>query len=131
MSLLMVVGILFTATFVSAALAPAAFASDCPDGQVHVSVTFPGSGNCISGDAASGGVIMTYARYIIAFLGGAVGLAVILMIVFAGVQYITAGGNAGQVAAAKNRIQNALIGLLLYVLMFAILNYLIPGGIIG
>lgn len=115
----------------SVATAPPALADHCGDRGVHLSVPLPGRGDCIFGSPGSGGVIMAYVRLVIAFLSSLVGLVVILMLVIAGVQYITAAGNSSQVAAAKGRIQNALIGLFLFILMYAILNYLIPGGIIG
>jgi hypothetical protein len=68
---------------------------------------------------------------IIQFLSGAVGLVVVLLIVIGGVQYITSAGDPAGVKAAKSRITNAITGLVLFLLMFAILNFLIPGGIIG
>lgn len=68
---------------------------------------------------------------VIKFLSGAVGLVVVLMIVVAGIQYITSAGDPGRVKEAKNRITNAITGLILFVLMFAILNFIIPGGILG
>ncbi len=74
---------------------------------------------------------MTYVRAIIRFMGSLVGLVIIMMIIIGGVQYLTAAGNPSQVAAAKSRIQNAITGLFLFIFMYAILNYLVPGGIIG
>jgi hypothetical protein len=80
---------------------------------------------------APGGVIFAYLRIIIQFLSGAIGLVIVLMIIIGGIQYITSAGDPGAVKAAKNRIVNAITGLVLFVLMFAILNFLIPGGILS
>jgi hypothetical protein len=77
------------------------------------------------------GIIFSYLKMIIQFLSGAVGLVVVLLIVIGGVQYITSAGDPAGVKAAKSRITNAITGLVLFLLMFAILNFLIPGGIIG
>ncbi len=98
---------------------------------VKVSVPLPGTSNEICGEQTRGGVIMTYVRAIIRFMGSLVGLVIIMMIIIGGVQYLTAAGNPSQVAAAKSRIQNAITGLFLFIFMYAILNYLVPGGIIG
>lgn len=78
-----------------------------------------------------GGPIFAYLSMVIKFLSGAVGLIIVLMIVIGGVQYITSAGDPGRVKEAKTRITNAITGLVLFVLMFALLNFLIPGGIIN
>jgi hypothetical protein len=79
---------------------------------------------------SGGGLIFNYLVIIIQFLSGAIGLVIVLMIVIGGVQYITSAGDPGAVKAAKQRIVNAITGLVLFLLMFAILNFLIPGGIL-
>jgi multisubunit Na+/H+ antiporter MnhB subunit len=56
-------------------------------------------------------------------------LAITFSLMFAGYQYMTARANAGQVTAAKNRIIMTIVALLLYIFMYAVLNWLIPGGI--
>lgn len=62
-------------------------------------------------------------------LSAAVVLAVVGSIVVAGVQYSTANGNSSAVASAKNRIVISILVLILYTFGFAILQWLIPGGI--
>lgn len=78
-----------------------------------------------------GGVIYGFLRGIIKFAGGLVGLVVIMMLIIGGIRYITSTGDPKMVAAAKNQIVNAVTGLILFGLMLAILNFLLPGGIIG
>lgn len=80
--------------------------------------------NCSNG---SNGLIINFLLDIVKYLGGLVGLLVVLMIIIGGVQYITAASNPKGIEAAKSRITNAVIALILYILMFGILNYLIPG----
>lgn len=63
------------------------------------------------------------------FLGIGVGLIITTMIVIGGIQYITSGGDPQSVASAKKRIANALIALVAFAFMFAILQFIIPGGI--
>lgn len=67
---------------------------------------------------------------IIKVLSGLVGVLVIGMIIVGGIQYAIAGDNAAGVTAAKHRIINALIALVVYIFMVAFLQWLIPGGII-
>jgi hypothetical protein len=87
-------------------------------------------GTCVSNSASSGGAIVNYLRGWLELLGGVVGLLVMLMIVVAGVQYITSTGDPGLVKSAKQRLFNAILALVLYLMMFAILQFLIPGGIL-
>ncbi len=65
------------------------------------------------------------------FLTAGIGLVVTTLVVVGGIQYMTAGGNPQKTQAAITRISNALIGLVLYIFMFAILQWLIPGGLFG
>lgn len=83
-----------------------------------------------SGDTVQENVIFDWLLAVIRFLSAGVGIAVTGGIVFGGILYLTARDNAGQAQKAITVITNALIGLLLYILMFAILNWLIPGGIL-
>lgn len=50
-------------------------------------------------------------------------------LVFGAVKYSSAGDNASQVSDAKNIIKNVIIGVVLFLLMWAIIQYFIPGGI--
>lgn len=75
--------------------------------------------------------ILAYLVALLRFLSYGVGIVVILMIVIGGIQYAAAGDNAQSVSAAKKRIVNAFTALLLYIFAFAILNYVVPGGLIG
>ena len=68
---------------------------------------------------------------IVNFLSAGVALVVISMLIIGGIQYSMAGDNAQAVSAAKQRITNALIGLVAFIFTFAFLQWLIPGGIFG
>lgn len=110
--------------------APAPTPTPCTADPIELSS--PLSKGAKSVDACKpGGPIFVYLAMIIKFLSGAVGLVIVLMIVIGGVQYITSAGDPGRVKEAKTRITNAVTGLVLFILMFALLNFLIPGGIIN
>ena len=75
--------------------------------------------------------IMIYLFGFLRILSGLVALATVGGFLWGGLLYITARANAGQVEKAKLVMINATIGLLLFIFMYAILNFLIPGGFFG
>lgn len=58
-----------------------------------------------------------------------VGIVVTIMIIFGGIQYTAAGEDPGAVAKAKKHISQAILALVGYGLVFAFLQYIIPGGL--
>lgn len=60
---------------------------------------------------------------------GIAGLAIVGSIVFAGFQYMTARENSSQVSAAKQRILVSVASLFLLGFGYALLQWLIPGGV--
>ena len=56
-----------------------------------------------------------------------VGILAVLMIVYGGVQYATSAGDAGKVQKAKNIILYAVVGLLIAILAYAIVNFVVTG----
>lgn len=105
---------------------------DCPSGYIKLSVPLENGDDCLQEGGNSGNlednIIFKYLGALIRFLSIGVGLVVVLMIIIAGIQYIVSAGNPQGIEAAKNRLTNALIALLLYIFMAAVLNFLVPGG---
>gem|GEM_PF-2250916 len=106
----------------------AATGTNCVDLSVGVNSA---SDKKVCDDGSGGGVIIAYLKLILKFLSGGVGIVILLMLTIAGVQYMTAAGQPEQVKAAKSRIQNAITGLVLFLIAFAVLNFIIPGSIFG
>lgn len=102
-------------------------------GGIQISTSINGN-NCI-GVSQNGGIddnpIINLLRIVLKVATAGVGLVVAAMIVVAGIQYSTSQGNPQRTVAAKQRLINALIGLLMFIFATAILNYVVPGGIIG
>jgi hypothetical protein len=73
--------------------------------------------------------ILAYTKAIIRFLSGLIAVAVIGAIIFFGIMYMTANGDAGQTKKAVAGIRESVIGLLLFIFMFAIVQFLVPGGL--
>lgn len=60
-----------------------------------------------------------------------VGIAGVGGITYGAIRYATAGGNFATAKKALMIITNTAIGLGAYALMFALLNFIIPGGVLG
>lgn len=56
---------------------------------------------------------------------GVLALVAVIVIIFAGVQYTTSAGDAGQVKKAKDSILYGIIGLVIAILAFAIVNFVL------
>lgn len=74
--------------------------------------------------------IINYLVIAINFLSALAIMAIVASVMFAGYQYMTAGDNPGKVTAAKQRIIWALVALGLFVFGYALLNFLVPGGVL-
>lgn len=81
------------------------------------------------GCSHSGNPVIDLLFAVIRFLTAGVGVVVIAVVIIGGVQYVTAQGEPQKQAAARGRVINALLALLFYLFIFAILQWLIPGGI--
>ena len=73
--------------------------------------------------------IIDLAYALIRFLSVGVGIVVVASVVFAGIMYTTSEGNPEKTAQAKSRIQTSIMALILYLFIFAIVQYLVPGGL--
>lgn len=105
-------------TLFTPAIAQAATSPDCKN------PTSKGLAQCLQKSP-----IVKRMQQIVNFLSAAVGVIVVGTIIFGGIQYILAGDNANAVTAAKQRIINGFIALLAFLLIFAFLQWIIPGGV--
>ena len=76
----------------------------------------------------TGSGIYKVLQSVVDVLTAGVGVAAVIGVIIAGIQYMTAAGNEAQMAKSKSRIIQIVIGLLLWALMWAGLQWLIPGG---
>jgi hypothetical protein len=72
--------------------------------------------------------IVDMAFAIFRVLAAGVGLVVTGSIIVAGIQYSASRGNPQATQAAIARVTNSVVALLIYIFMFAIANFLVPGG---
>ena len=66
---------------------------------------------------------------IINVLSAGVGVLALAGIVYGGVLYTSAGGSPEQVKKAMGIITNVVIGVIAYAGMYALVNFLVPGGL--
>ncbi|HEY5806231.1 MAG TPA: hypothetical protein VIS56_02480 [Candidatus Saccharimonadales bacterium] len=85
---------------------------------------------CGRGGTSCNAFVVNYVNPVILLLTGLVGVVAVISIIVAGIQYSASADDPGVVAKAKQRIFNTVIGLIGYIFLFALLNYLVPGGIL-
>ncbi len=90
---------------------------------------FEGTNNCDAGNQGKDCSITDRLQTIANFLSAGVGIIIVIMLIIGGIQYTTAGGDPGKVAAAKNRILNAIYALIAFFFLYSFLQWIIPGGI--
>jgi hypothetical protein len=73
--------------------------------------------------------IVGYIRDIINVLSAVAGVVIAAMIAYGGIQYTMSRDNPQMTAAAKGRIINALLALVIYLFTFSLLQWLVPGGV--
>ncbi len=119
--LLLVPFIALTVSIV-APVAPSTFAASCDD-----TITLTNGANCAQGDDqqsdlfGSNGVFKTITNVLL-FLIGAVS---VIMLIYGGIRYTVSGGDSTSVTAAKNTILYAVVGIVIAILAFAVVNFVI------
>lgn len=63
-------------------------------------------------------------------MGGLAATVIVGTLVFGGIQYSMAGADPSKVQAAKQKVISALTALMLLIFGFAILQWLVPGGVV-
>lgn len=86
--------------------------------------------NCEESISAQDCGITWYLVVAINILSALAGIAIAISIAYGGIEYSMSGSDPQKVSAAKDRIRNAIIALIFFIFGFAILNYLIPGGLL-
>ncbi len=111
----MVLGLSFVAPVAMAACDPSAGIQDgasCAQGDKTPTTLF--------GDS---GIFKTIVN-ILLFLIGAIA---VIMLIYGGIRYVISGGDQNHVTAAKNTIMYAIVGIVVAVLAFAIVNFVLNG----
>ena len=83
----------------------------------------------VKGEGAQ--LVLTTFVNVVRFFAVGVGGVIVLMFAWEGFRYLTARDNASQVANAKERMFYIVLALFLYIFGFALLNWLLPGGVLN
>jgi hypothetical protein len=126
------VSLLFGMIFIGTIAIATPAAAACPEGQIETSFKF-GDTNCTpknetSASSANNPIYKMFLEFL-KFFSALVGIAVAGGIIWGGILYSTAQGSPGQTQKATTVIFNSILGLIMYILMFAIINFLVPGGL--
>ena len=87
---------------------------------------------CDGADSGSGGntnPIFQVLFFIVNILAIGVGMAAIGGVIYGAILYTSAGDNGEQTKKGINAVVNAVLGVILFAFMYAILNFLVPGGL--
>ncbi len=108
--------------------------TDCPNlaGSTGVKCIDRATDDSCAGTTSENpcGLTEKYINPLINLLAGAVGIVVVIMLIIGGIEYSTAGGDPARVASARKRIFNAVFALVVFLFLFAILSWIVPGGFI-
>ena len=74
--------------------------------------------------------VKTYLNPFIKLVAACIGIFATISFVVAGIQYSTSADDPGVVSKAKKRAANTAIVIIAYIFFLALMNYLIPGGLV-
>ena len=90
----------------------------------------PIKNQCVAASGCSGiGCIEKYAIPAVNMLSGLVGILATISIVYAGIRYSSAQGDSGKLVLARKRIGNTIAGVIAWLFLYALMNWLLPGGV--
>ena len=95
----------------------------CPDGKVANGGDLSGCDNLKGGN--NGVDLISTVRTIIQVIVGVLGFVAVVVIILGGVQYTTSSGDPAKVKKAKDTILYGIIGLVVALLAYAIVNFVL------
>lgn len=101
----------------------------CPNGSIHAGENKNSLAECNLEDTSNN--LMSTVSTIINVIIGVVGIVSVIFIVIGGLSYVTSAGDPGKAKKAKDTILYAVIGLIVAVLAFAIVNFVLASVFSG
>jgi hypothetical protein len=92
---------------------------ECAEGMIPLQVSIPGIGKCVKG-------FPEYVQALYNLFIGVVGILAVIMIMVGGFQWLLAAGNMQKITGAKTTIISAVMGLVLALTSYTILNLVNP-----
>ncbi|MBR3138508.1 hypothetical protein IKG38_00605 [Candidatus Saccharibacteria bacterium] len=103
--------------------APVYADGECPEGCVPTAIL--GENHC-SCDDGNGSGVMHILNTVIDIMTIGIGILGVIGISVVGIQYLTAGGSEEKTRKAKRRMFEIVIGLVAYVILYAVVKWLMP-----
>lgn len=97
----------------------------CPDGTKIEGTNGLAGCDTLKDGASNTNDLMTTVNKIINIVIGVIGFAAVAMTIYGGVQYTTSAGDPGKVKKAKDTIMYGIVGLVVAILAFAIVNFVL------
>ncbi len=95
----------------------------CPDGTVSTTGDLSGCANISGGNNTND--LMTTLNTVINVIVGMVGFVAVVMIIMGGISFATSQGDAGKTTKARNTILYGVVGLVVSLLAFAVVNFVL------
>ncbi len=108
--------------------APAVMADTCPVGSLREGETVNSLAECNMNEVTGDNKLMNRVNIIINVALGVLGLVAVVMIIMGGLNYTTSAGDAAKVKKAKDTITYGVIGLVVALLAFAIVNFVLTSA---
>jgi hypothetical protein len=118
-------GVSFAVPALHATTANAAFDKGLNDGANSAQgKDQQGSAGCLFGteNGCSGDGIFKTVTNVLLFIIGAIS---VIMLIIGGIRYVVSGGDSGAVTSAKNTILYAVVGIVVAILAYALVNFVI------
>lgn len=128
-NLLLSAALVFGVTLSVAAFAQADYARAACSSAKECACEGSGStysgGKCTNADAPGGGDLTKIFKTITNILLLIIGAVAVIVLIIAGLRYVTSSGDASKVKAAKDTILYAVVGIIVALLAYAIVNFVI------
>ena len=82
-----------------------------------------GGSNAVCGATGPDNNVPSMAKKIVNIMLTILGILAVIMIIFGGIRYTTSAGDASRVKAAKDTIMYSVVGLVVAILAYAIVNF--------
>jgi hypothetical protein len=112
---LLAIGIVSPFAYTETSFAVNAIQASCDESESDSTI-------CEQGNGASVDSVVEIVVNVLLFI---VGIISVIMIIIGGIRFVTAGGNAASVTAARNTILYAVIGLIVAALAYAIVQFVV------
>ena len=99
------------------------YAGTCPTGSIRKEYTNSLAECNVKADTTKSGGLVGMIQTIINVVLSIVGIIAVVVVIFGGFTYMTSAGDPGKITKAKNTIMYGIIGLIIALLAYAIVNF--------